>query len=186
MIAASILWKRLDVPGHDACRLLEHAHAWELTGTAVFVLEGAPARLDYNLKCDRTWRTQRGSVHGSLGTQTLDFKIVRSGDGVWVCNGAVVRGLEACVDLDLGFTPATNLSQLRRLALAEGGAVDAPVAWLDVASGTLDVLLQRYERRSTFTYWYEAPRFEYAALLEVDALGFVRRYPALWTAETKR
>ena len=46
--------------------------------------------------------------------------------------------------------------------------------------GKLDVLLQRYERRSAFTYWYEAPRFKYAALLEVDAVGFARRYPGLW------
>ena len=58
-----------------------------------------------------------------------------------------------------------------------------PVAWLDVTSGQLEVLRQRYERRSQWTYWYEAPRFGYAALLEVTPAGFVRRYPGLWEAE---
>jgi hypothetical protein len=88
-----------------------------------------------------------------------------------------------CLDLDFGFTPSTNLLQLRRLALAVGQGVDAPAAWLDVSTGALTVLLQRYERRSDTTYWYEAPGFSYAALLEVDPVGFVRRYPGLWEAE---
>ena len=83
----------------------------------------------------------------------------------------------------LGFTPRHDLSQLRRLALAEGQAADVPVAWLDVSTGALDALAQRYERRSKLTYWYEAPRFNYAALLEVSPLGFVRRYPGLWDVQ---
>ena len=62
-------------------------------------------------------------------------------------------------------------------------AADVPVAWLDVATGTLEVLPQRYERRAEATYWYEAPRFDYAALLEVGPAGFIHRYPGLWEAE---
>jgi hypothetical protein len=178
-----MLWARLDTPGHDACRLSEHDDGWQLEGSAIFVHERQPARLAYRLTCDRAWRTQHGKVNGWVGAAPVDFEIARSADGTWSFNGAAVGGLEACVDLDLGFTPATNLFQLRRLALAEGQAVDAPVAWLDVASGALDRLSQRYERRSTLTYWYEAPRFGYGALLEVDASGFVRRYPGLWEVQ---
>ena len=183
MKVASILWRRLDSPGHDACSLRESDVGWQLDGGAVFVHEGVPARLNYDLTCDRSWRTQRGQVNGWIGTAPIQFNITRSADGTWTCNGAVVPGLEACVDLDLGFSPATNLFQLRRLALPEGQAADARVAWFDVSSGSLDLLLQRYERRSKFTYWYEAPRFNYAALLEVDALCFVRRYPGLWEVQ---
>jgi hypothetical protein len=183
MEPASILWSRLDTPGHDACTLRESDAGWQLDGSAVFVLEGAPARLTYNLTCDRSWRTQRGEVHGWIGTEPRDFDVTRSAGGIWTCNGVAVPALEECVDLDLGFSPSTNLFQLRRLALTEGQAVDAPVAWLDVTSGALELLLQRYERRSASTYWYEAPRFGYAALLEVDALGFVCRYPGLWEVQ---
>lgn len=73
---------------------------------------------------------------------------------------------------------------LRRLALAVGQAADAPAAWLDVESGTLEHLPQRYERRSRTTYWYEAPSVGYAGLLEVAPSGFVRTYPGLCEAET--
>jgi hypothetical protein len=66
----------------------------------------------------------------------------------------------------------------------EGRAADVPVAWLDVSAGSLEALSQRYERRAEVTYWYEAPRFGYAALLEVTPAGFVKRYPGLWQAES--
>jgi uncharacterized protein len=122
-------------------------------------------------------------VHGWIGAQSIELKVVRGARGVWTLNGAVVPYLDRCVDLDLGFTPATNLIQLRRVSLAEGQASDIPVAWLDVPAGALTLLEQRYERRSETTYWYEAPRFEYAAPLDVMPIGFVRRYPDLWEAE---
>lgn len=178
-----MLWRRLDSPGHDACRLEETSAGWQLEGTAVFRHNGGPAQLVYRVTCDPAWRTRNGEVHGWLGAQAVGFSTARTAAGVWTLNEAVLSGLGNCVDLDLGFTPATNLLQLRRIELAIGHAADVPVAWLDVSAGTLAVLPQRYERRSETTYWYEAPRFDYAALLEVTPAGFVRRYPGLWEAE---
>jgi uncharacterized protein len=179
----SILWRRLDTPGHDACRLESGEAGWKLDGTAVFLEEGVPARLAYEVTCDLAWRTQHGRIHGWLGAQSIEFDIVRTTGGTWTLNGAAVPGLESFVDLDVGFTPATNLPQLRRVALPEGQSANVPVAWLEVSAGTLTALQQRYERRSDLTYWYEAPRFKYEGLLEVDSTGFIRRYPGLWEAE---
>jgi len=183
LTTTTILWRRLDTPGHDACRLEGSDAGWQLEGTAVFRHEGVPARLAYRVAGDPAWRTREGQVRGWLGGQSVEFTIGRTAGGVWTLNGAVVPGLESFDDLDLGFTPATNLSQLRRVALAEGQAAEVPVAWLDVAAATLEVLPQRYERRSQATYWYEAPSVGYAGLLEVTSAGFIRRYPGLWEAE---
>jgi hypothetical protein len=180
---AVALWRRLDAPGHDACRLEETDAGWQLDGSAVFLHDGAPARLAYHVACDRAWHTLRGQVSGWLGSRSVHLAVARRPQGTWTLDGAAMPGLERCVDLDFGFTPATNLTQIRRLALAEGEAADAPVAWLDVPAGTLGVLHQRYHRRTGTTYWYEAPSAGYAGLLEVTAIGFVRRYPGLWEAE---
>ena len=179
----SILWRRLDTPGHDACRLEPRARGWSIEGAAVFRLDGTPAALTYRLACDPEWRTEHGRFRGWIGARAVDFRIERIARGEWRLDDVVVPGLESCVDLDLGFTPATNLTQLRRIGLAEGGAADVPVAWLDVSSGSLSELRQRYERRSATDYWYEAEAFDYRALLEVDPAGFVLRYPGLWEAE---
>jgi hypothetical protein len=180
-----LLWRRLDTPGHDACRLQQSDTGWQLDGAAVFrdEEEGGPALLTYRLVSGPDWRTLEGQVRGWLGPQQVDFQVARGDGGVWTLNGSAVPGLESCVDLDLGFTPASNLFQLRRLDLAKGQAADAPVAWLDVSAGTLDLLHQRYDRRDDSAYWYEAPRFDYTAMLDVDPSGFIRLYPGLWEAE---
>jgi uncharacterized protein len=180
----TILWRRLDAGGHDACRLVQRDGAWRLEGTAVFLHEGGPACLTYAVDCDGEWRTRTGGVHGWVGARPVDLRIVRTPGGNWTLNGQAVPNLDGCVDLDLGFTPATNLFQVRRVALQVGQAADLPVAWLDVPAGVLDILHQRYERRTAETYWYEAPRFDYFALIQVSAVGFVEKYPNLWEAES--
>lgn len=185
-MTGTILWRRLEAPGHDACRLLQGDGSWRLEGMAAFQHEGVPACVAYELECDGEWRTRKGAVQGWVGALPLDFRITRTLEGIWSLNGQTVAGLDGCVDLDLGFTPATNLSQLRRVALEVGQTADVPVAWLDVPVGTLEKLHQRYERRTRETYWYESPRFDYFALLQVNETGFVEKYPALWEAETLR
>lgn len=183
MTTTTAVWRRIDTPGHDSCRLTGSDDGWRIEGTAIFVQGGAHGHLAYRVSCDEQWNTREGTVHGWLGQRSIDLTVRRSADGGWSLNGAPVSGLDGCVDLDLGFTPATNLLQLRRIALREGEGKDVPVAWLNVGDGTLSLLRQRYERRTARTYWYEAPRFEYAAMLDVDESGFPKRYPDLWEAQ---
>jgi len=184
-IGPTILWRRLDAPGRDACRLVELGDAWRIDGAAVFRHETGPTALVYEVECDSDWRMREGSVKGWAGSCHVDIRITRCANGVWTLNGQVVPGIEECVDLDLGFTPATNLLQLRRIALPIGQSADVPVAWLDAPFGSLEVLRQRYERRTAEGYWYTAPRFDYAAMLQVSPSGFVQLYPGLWEAETQ-
>ena len=43
---ATILWRRLDTPGHDVCRLEHDGESWQLDGAAVFRHDdGRPAEL---------------------------------------------------------------------------------------------------------------------------------------------
>ena len=181
---AFMLWRRLGTPGHDVCRLDRNGENWQIDGAAAFRNEdGRNAQLHYRVRCDRAWHTQWSTVRGWLGSEAIDLSIVRDAHGGWKLNDAPVPELGHCVDLDLGFTPATNLLALRRLHLAPGEASEAPAAWLDLDSGSLSELKQHYERRGEAEYWYTAPRFDYAAMLEVTSDGFVRHYPTLWEAE---
>ena len=182
-MTTTAVWRRLDAPGHDACRLTGSADGWQIEGTAIFVQDGKHGHLAYRVQCAKDWVTQEGTVRGWLGPRSIDLVVRRTRAGEWTVNDGVVDGLAGIVDLDLGFTPATNLLQLRRIALNEGEGKDVPVAWLNVGDGTLSLLRQRYERRGARTYWYEAPRFEYAAMLDVDDSGFPKRYPDRWEAQ---
>jgi hypothetical protein len=91
-----------------------------------------------------------------------------------------------CSDLDLGFTPATNLLALRRLDLAVDHSAEVRSAWLAWPGTQLTPLVQRYTRRSIAEYEYEAdlPVGEkFAGLLRVEKDGWILDYAELWRAE---
>jgi hypothetical protein len=112
----------------------------------------------------------------------VDFIIERENDGAWTLNGRRVD-IDDLDDLDLSFTPATNLLQIRRVPLPVGESVRAPAAWFNLEDATLSKLEQIYERRDDLALRYRAPDLGYEGLLELAPNGFIRRYPGLWEAE---
>ncbi len=182
-IIASMLWRRLDSPGHDTCSLERNDASWSLRGAAVYRHEDGPAWLSYVVQCDDQWRTWSGQVRGALGNRSIDFVVARRGRS-WTLNDLPIPDLDHLLDLDLSFTPATNLQQLRRVSIGPHQSVRLPVAWLNVDAGTLTELPQIYERRGEKALWYEAPSVGYEGLLELEPNGFIRRYPNLWEAES--
>lgn len=179
---AEALWKRIDVPGHDAALLVENGSGHTLSGTAIFQHEGRPACLNYSVELKPDWTTHNGRVTGFVTGERIDVTIERRADG-WYLNGEA-QGLGHLVDLDYGFTPATNLQQIQRLQLPIGKRVEVPVAWFDVGSTKLIELPQVYEKRDDFSYPYEGPMFGYKAVLELAESGFARVYPELWVMES--
>lgn len=181
---ATALWRRLDTIGTDAARLYQTQAGWCLIGTAVFLHEKAPAKLDYELQFHGDWTTASGAAKGFLGQTAIDRTFRRDSSG-WSVNGEKVSGLKNITDLDFGFTPATNFAQLRRLKLQLAEAVDFSVAWWEPGATTLIELPQHYRRRSERSYWYESPTVSYRGQLELAPSGFVRFYPHLWELESE-
>jgi hypothetical protein len=177
------LWRRLDVPGHDAAVLRPQGEGWKLSGFAAFGHGDGPAGLAYSVEVDRHWAANRGSVKGFVGDRSVEYEIRRDSNA-WRLNGAAVEGLSHLFDLDLGFTPATNMLQLRRAGPSIGQKVSLPAAWFDIDEGTLTELPQIYERLSETTYRYVARSVSYEGLLEFTSDGFVKIYPHLWRLET--
>jgi hypothetical protein len=100
-------------------------------------------------------------------------------------NGRACPAVAGCVDLDLNFTPATNLMPLRRLDLPVGETAEVRSAWLEWPRGILSVLTQRYTRRSATEYDYEADlpgSTKFTGVLRVEPRGWVLDYAGLWQA----
>jgi uncharacterized protein len=182
-------WRRLSMPGHDVARVTADGEGWRLSGMAAFRSESGPAALNYEVICEADWSTRMGLVRGFVGPAQVDWRIVREA-GAWSLNGRPVTGLGHCLDLDFGFTPATNFTQTRRIALAVGQSADVPAAWIDadtaalVEAAELVEMRQTYVRRRDDACWYESSTTGYEALLEFAPDGFVRLYPELWEAES--
>jgi len=181
---AVFLWRRLDEPGHDACGLWRLDTGWRLSGAAAFREAGRPCHLRYDVLADRAWRTRRATVSGHVGRRAVDLRIASAGRGRWRLDGALQPAISGCVDVDLGFTPATNLLPLRRLALKIGERADAPAAYLEVPRLRLVVLPQTYHRLSRTRYAYASPTAGYADTLEVSPLGAVIHYPEVFELVT--
>ena len=179
-----ILWKHLDREGHDACRLQGEADSWHLHGQSVFAHEALPASLSYGVAATPDWRTTGARVTGWIGHETIDIHVERTESGAWLLDGERQDVPADILDLDLGFTPATNLLPVRRLSLAIGSEASAPAAYFDLTARQLTVLEQSYRRLDTGRYAYSAPVFGYEATLEVASVGFVRSYPGLFEAAT--
>lgn len=178
-----VLWRRLDRPGHEAARLTFHDPFWHLSGMAVFAHEGQPCRLEYFIACSAAWQTLRARVTGWVGKEFVKLEIACDAAQRWRLNGRECGSVDGCIDLDLGFSPATNVLPIRRLRLSAGQRAEVTAAWLRFPELTLEPLAQAYQRLEDRLYRYEAPATSFAADLAVDSAGIVVRYPGMWEAE---
>ena len=178
------LWRTLYTAGHDAALLFQTESGWVLEGVAIYSKDGEPACVSYALKLAPDWSTRRGSIDGFIGAMRIRYRIERDADG-WTLNGVRQRHVRNLLDLDFGFTPATNHPQLRRMALTVGQSRAITVAWMDVDSKELEPLPQTYHRISEQAYDYDSPQGPYRSTLQIAPSGFVSVYPELWEMEVR-
>jgi uncharacterized protein len=179
---AQILWERLITPGHETAWIRQDVSSWSLAGTAVFADAGRPCRLDYRVRCDTGWRTLSTRVEGWIGTREVAVSIEVDEAGQWTLNGENAPAVQGCTDIDLNFSPSTNLLPIRRLGLDPGAEASVRAAWLRFPSFELEPLEQVYRRTAADRYRYESGGGSFVAELQVDGHGLVTDYPGGWRA----
>ena len=177
---APVFWRRLDLPGCETARIVKLQETYRLEGAAVF-FETAPCRLSYTVICDFAWRTRSAWVDGWVGETPIGLEIQVDAAQKWWMNGVEWPVVAGCVDLDLNFSPSTNLLAIRRSALAEGQAAEVRAAWLHFPSFSLEPLAQVYQRTGSNTYHYESSGGSFSTELTTNPAGFVIDYPPFWS-----
>jgi hypothetical protein len=175
-----VVWNRLDVPGMDACRFQRASNGWTISGVAIFIADGSPAKLAYEIMCYTDWSTRVATVSGWIGKRNMAIALERQEGADWFLNGAAMACASNLVDVDLGFTPATNTSAMRRLNLQQGQEIETTALWLDTSDWMFKPLRQLYRRKSDSVFDYKSPLHGYQAELTVDAFGVITNYPQLW------
>lgn len=180
---STILWRRLDLPGHEIAELASHDTGWLLSGVALFVHRERPCRLEYAIDCNAEWQTREVRVYGHVGGVPAALELTCSAQLRWSANGELAPELRGCSDVDLGFSPSTNLLPVRRLRLAIGSRASVRAAWVRFPELTVEVLDQVYTRTGSATYLYESADGAFGRELTLSPEGFVLDYPDFWRAE---
>ena len=175
----------MDVPGREEAWVKRTNDGWRLEGAVEVTEGGVEARLRYVITCDRKWRTRTVVIEGNVDGKAIRFKLEADGTGSWLCGGVPQPELVGAIDVDLGFTPATNTLPIRRLNLAVGESEAVRAAWLRFPELRLEPLEQLYTREAErrFRYQSRADGEPFTAILETDSYGRVLRYEGLWEAE---
>ncbi len=120
-------------------------------------------------------------VDGWIGNQSVHHDVAVDDDLNWLLDGEIIPGMEGCLDIDLNFSPVTNLLPIRRLRLREEQKASIKAAYLRFPGFTLEPLEQIYSRVGPSTYTYQSDSF--TAGIQVDGSGLVLYYSDIWVAE---
>ena len=171
-------WRRLD---------LHALEDFEDDGRAfrgrVQVDEAIPWLVEYRIAFDGGWVTLGTEVSVQRAGRSRKLRLQREPSGCWLADDCEVETCRGALDVDLGVTPSTNTSAIRRLGLAVGASAEFTAAWVRFPELTIEPLPQRYTRLEANTYLYESlpgGAVVFQARLEVDGTGLVERYEGLF------
>jgi hypothetical protein len=161
--------------------LARAADGWSLSGTTVVPFEDRPAHIAYRVLADSWWRTQSAEVSVNVDGSERGLRL-EADQGRWRIDGAPRADLDGCVDVDLGWTPATNTLPIRRLDLEVDVPVELSVAWLRFPELTVERSTQTYTRLGATTWRYQSGPYDF--ILEATPEGVVTRYgeERIWVA----
>jgi uncharacterized protein len=192
--ARSIVWRGLDEWRAEYVEVALRSDRLLARGTQLGA-DPLPYRMTYALDTASGFATSRitidaEGVHPDAGRWTRRLDLLRAPDGAWTVSGdgsgdpglsppgGDAAALNGAVDCDLGFSPLTNSLPILRRSLEQ----DLTMAWISVPDLTVTPAAQRYEPLEGTAVRFLAldGQFEgFTADLELDADGFVVRYPDL-------
>ena len=146
---------------------------WLMRGIVMIPIDDEPGEIRYEIRADKLWRTLGAVIH--IGDESIDISV---NDNEWWVNDVMNVDLRGCVDIDLGFTPATNTLPIKRLGLDVGESAETVSAWLRFPEMDFTAATQSYTRVSDNLWRYRTGHTDND--LEVSADGVVCRYGDLW------
>jgi hypothetical protein len=150
----------------------------ELIGKTLIIHAGVRVEISYRVETASDWATRSASVE--IPALAVSREVMVPEPGHWLVDGERRPDLDGCVDIDLGWTPATNTLPIRRLQLENGDTATIRAAWLKWSELQFIATDQTYTRTGDATWQYTSGNF--SAELLVDDQSVVLRYgdPPIW------
>jgi len=179
---ARIMWRRVDSTGLEVCELTRGQDVHSLHGLVLLRSGRNPCTLEYWIDCNEGWETRKVRIRGSVGSRDVDLRLKVDRQKRWFLDGKRQHQVDGCLDVDLGFSPSTNVLPIRRLRLKPGARREVTACWVEFPSLAVRPLPQVYEKKDRRTVHYESRGGRFHRDLEVASNGMVISYPGLWEA----
>jgi uncharacterized protein len=177
-----ILWHCASLASSEHASLFEMGNRYRLRGLAVLPLESEPCHVSYDVLCGQDWMPISCTLTVALPSAERTIELSRDTAGRWDHNGVTAPNLSNCSDIDLGWTPATNVIPVRRLDLDVGETASILAAW--VRFPEMDVIAneQHYTRVAADRWRYRSGDYDFELLVDASS-GLVLQYgDDLWRA----
>lgn len=175
-----IAWRRFDERGEERCGFACEGDVCGAEGVGAVAINGSGFVFQYRIEMDGGWRVHRAGIVTRLGGDDFTAMLERHEDGTWSVGGLRAPQFDGCDDIDLGFSPSTNVITIKRLGLKVGGSATTRSILVTEPELALGVLEQTYRRLDDARYEYQTGDF--TAVLSVDTEGVVTQYPGLFEA----
>ncbi len=129
-----ILWRRIDHPGFEWCQIIEGRKGKSIQTSVFISYEGTICEIDYGIECSPARNTKSVTIHGAVDSRKVDIGMTVDSKQRWYENGKHAEQVYGCIDVDLGFSPSTNLLPIRRLKLRPGEPSKVTAAWVEFPS----------------------------------------------------
>lgn len=180
ILVRDVLWRRLDEPSFEHCRVSELPDAFTIQGCVLTVADNQPFQVQYVVQCDLDWVTRLTYIQTIHGESYRRLELRRDESGTWWRDEERAPEFDGLVDIDLAVSPSTNTLPIRRLALSIGDGASTDAVWVRFPELDLERLSQQYTRVDAYRYTYESGDGAFTADLDVDGEGVVVRYGRLW------
>ena len=178
----TVIWRNLKIPGQEYCMLFGSPEGFNFNGWVILAY-GRPYWIRYEIQCDSSWNTRSVQVAFASGNSRSEAHYKVKPPGLWWRQNREIPELRGCLDVDLGFSPATNTLPIRRLNLRQNESGHLAAAWIRLPDQPVVPLEQIYTNLGGRNFRYQSVPSGFTADITVDHLGLVAKYSKGWIRE---
>lgn len=143
-------WRHRDArKGFEVVFLHSSAEGHRFEGHTAAVEDGEAWAVRYTIITDANWVTRTALVVGQSATGRRELRLDGDGAGAWQIDGAPVREVAGCLDVDPESSSFTNAFPVHRLGLEIGQEAEAPAALSALSTSPLSYSSSAMRARMT-------------------------------------
>lgn len=165
----------------EKCHIIEKEQSFHSRGEVVGNKNNQVYGLEYQIVLDEHWHTRFFSIESKQGHKHYSVNAHKI-NNLWVIDGVEYPEFNDCLDIYVDRTAFSNALLINRLKLEIGESKEVSVLYISPFEERIALMVQRYERLSEDTYYYENLWNDLKVTITIDEDGIVTDYSGIYKA----